>query len=90
MASTLLSAFTQEAYMRGYLIPRLGELLGTLGRGIIASSVLFAAYHADQGAGGLAGSFLFGLLYGVIFAATRRLWPLVAAHAAYNLLVSIP
>ena len=53
-------------------------------RGLLISSVIFASGHFPTG-------FFFvrytvvGLIYGGVFCFTRRLWPIVVTHAAYNL-----
>jgi membrane protease YdiL (CAAX protease family) len=51
--------------------------------------VLFAAYHAYQGAAGAAYSLTFGLAYGIAFLAIRRVWPLVIGHALYNICLEV-
>jgi len=86
VVSQLTSGFAQELVMRGYLIPRLETLLRSTGWSLLLSSVLFASYHVHQGPAGCVSSFLAGLVYGSIFAITRRVWPLALAHAAWNIL----
>jgi membrane protease YdiL (CAAX protease family) len=84
-----LGAFSEELALRGYFLPRLERLLGSSWKAVALSAVLFAGCHVYQGTAGLAGSFAFGLFYGTAFCLNRRLWPLVLAHAAHNLLLVI-
>jgi membrane protease YdiL (CAAX protease family) len=81
----LANALSEELAMRGYLIPRLQALFGRKTSAVIFSSLAFASYHIYQGPDGFVGVFMFGLLYGSVFVLTRRLWPLVLAHAAWDI-----
>ena len=74
-------AFSEEAVMRGYLIPRLERAFDSTAWAVVATSAMFASYHLYQGAAWTAWLFFFGLFYGALFAYLRRLWPLVIAHA---------
>ena len=80
-----LMAFSEEIVMRGYLIPRLESILGSTGEAVLLSALLFGLGHGYQGLHGIVGTALFGLVYGAVFAITRRLWPLVIGHAALNI-----
>jgi membrane protease YdiL (CAAX protease family) len=82
----VLGAFSEELVFRGYLIPRLERLLGSIDRAALVSTLIFAGYHVYQGVIGLVGVFLFGLVMAVFFCLTKRLWPLVVVHAAVNTL----
>lgn len=81
----IASAFYQELLMRGYLLPRLERLLGSPGNAIVATTVFFALGHISQGVYGVIGSACVGLVYGIAFSLTGRLWPVFLAHAAHNL-----
>ncbi len=81
LAMVTANAFAEELAMRGFLIDRLVRLTGRRGVALLLSSACFASYHLYQGVHGASGAFLFGLLQGLAFLWTRRLWPLVAAHA---------
>ncbi|HVR74152.1 MAG TPA: type II CAAX endopeptidase family protein, partial [Planctomycetota bacterium] len=83
----LVSAFSEEILMRAYLLPRLERLLRSSGEAVFLGALLFALGHVYQGFEGAFLAGLFGLVYGVIFLVTRRLWPLALAHAANNLYV---
>jgi membrane protease YdiL (CAAX protease family) len=83
------AGFGEETVFRGYLFERLGKLLGT-GVGakawiVLLTSALFAAAHyPDQGLAGVQQAAAFGLVFGTIFARTGRIWMLMAAHAAFD------
>lgn len=74
--------FSEELAMRGYLIPRLEQLLGSTPKSVLLSTVIFASYHLYQGIGATAMICVIGLVYGIAFCLTRRLWPVAIAHAA--------
>jgi membrane protease YdiL (CAAX protease family) len=80
------NGFSEELAMRGYLIPRLEQLLGTKWDGIFISAALFASYHIYQGIVGTVHIFLIGLILGGAFCLTRRLWPVVLVHSTVNVL----
>jgi membrane protease YdiL (CAAX protease family) len=79
------NGFAEEVVMRGYLIPRFEDLLGSPAKAVVLSSLLFGSYHLYQGFYGAGSALVIGLLFGVIFCSTRRLWPLAVAHALVNL-----
>jgi membrane protease YdiL (CAAX protease family) len=89
VVSFAVSGFLEELVTRGYLIPRLEQLLGSGLKAVLVSAVVFASYHAYQGAAGLLHTFFLGLLFGTAFLVLRRLWPLALAHAAYNILLEL-
>jgi membrane protease YdiL (CAAX protease family) len=89
-AVTLGAGFGEETMFRGYLFERLGKLLGSGGAArvaiVLVTSFLFAIAHLpDQGVAGAEQAAVTGLVFGSIFAVTRRLWMLMWAHAAFDL-----
>jgi membrane protease YdiL (CAAX protease family) len=85
------SGFGEETLFRGYLFERLGKLLGNTRVAMIAivllTSALFGlAHYPEQGWMGVAQSTIAGMVYGTAFAITGRIWPVMWAHAAFNLL----
>ncbi|MBN2581305.1 MAG: CPBP family intramembrane metalloprotease [Pirellulales bacterium] len=88
--SLAVGAFSEELVMRGYLIPRFERLLGSTGKAILLTSLLFAGYHIYQGLVPVLGHFAVGLVYAVAFCILRRLWPLWAAHLLGNLFCCLP
>jgi membrane protease YdiL (CAAX protease family) len=80
--------FAEELVMRGYLIPRFEQLFGSSVKAVVVSSLMFASYHAYQGAGGVMSAFVFGLVWGVAFCWIRRVWPIALAHAINNFVLA--
>jgi membrane protease YdiL (CAAX protease family) len=81
------SSLQQELVMRAYLIPRLERLLGSTWLALLISTALFASYHVYQGVPGTISAAAFGLVVGLAFCVSRRLWPICVAHMLHNLLV---
>lgn len=91
LATVLISAgFAEEAFYRGYLFERLGKLFGrskaALAATVLLSATVFAlAHYRDQGLPGVEQAAVTGLVFGGIFAWRRSLWPVIVAHAAFDL-----
>ncbi len=77
----ILVGTSEELFYRGYLIPRLLHLGFSPKWSLLVSSIVFALAHTYQGLGGVLSTFLLGVIFGGIFLRTRRLWPLMIAHA---------
>lgn len=83
------AGFGEETVYRGFLFERLGRLFGS-GAGakaaiVLLTSALFGAIHYPvQGVAGVEQALMTGVVFGTIFAFTRRIWPLMVAHAAYD------
>ena len=80
-----ISAFFEELLVRGYLLPRFERLLASTWASLVLTALIFGGLHLDQGIGGVVATTLAGLVYGGAFCWFRRLWPIVVAHALYNL-----
>jgi len=81
-----VGAFKQELVFRGYLIPRLRQLGSGLVPAVLVSSALFASIHFYQGGRSTGLHLVEGLLFGGLFLHSgSRLWPVVIAHALFNL-----
>jgi membrane protease YdiL (CAAX protease family) len=83
--------FNEETVFRGFAFERLGKLLGTGVRAKTAIVVLTSAWFAlvhypEQGLAGVEQASITGLVFGTIFAVTGRIWFLMVAHAAYDLM----
>jgi membrane protease YdiL (CAAX protease family) len=74
-------ALSEELLFRGYLIPSLERLLGSAWLSVLVSAAIFGAAHWSQESIIVWYAFLGGLVYGISFVWTRRLWPTVIAHA---------
>jgi len=84
------AGFGEETLFRGFLFERLGKLFGP-GRGALAATIaitttLFAlAHYHDQGWPGVEQAAMTGLVFALVFAATRQLWIPMVMHAAFDL-----
>jgi len=81
--------FGEELIWRGFLFERMKALLGASARARIVTvtltTVLFALAHlADQGWPGAVQATFTGLAFGIAYARIGRLWPVMAAHAAFD------
>lgn len=82
--------FGEETFYRGFLFERLGKLTGSGAiaktSAVLLTSALFAlAHYHDQGLAGVQQAMITGLTFGTIFAVTGSLFPLMIAHAAFDL-----
>ena len=57
---------------------------------LLATTVLFAWCHSEQGVGGVVAAGWFGLVAAALYVRLRSLWPLVAGHFAVDLLAFGP
>lgn len=86
----LMAGFGEETVFRGFMFERLGKLLGG-GRMAKISIVLFTSawfalsHYANQGWTGVEQAAITGLVFGSIFATTRRIWMIMIAHAVFDL-----
>lgn len=79
----LLTCLVEEAFFRGYLQQQLQQKFGVL-PALVTASLLFGLAHL---AGGISYALLAavaGLLYGLIYLLSGRLWLAVLAHALLN------
>jgi membrane protease YdiL (CAAX protease family) len=79
------AALVEEVIVVGYAITRLRQLGLTAAAAIGLSALLRGGYHLYQGWGGFAGNLAMGIFFGVVFARTRRTWPLIIAHFLLDL-----
>lgn len=74
------NAFGEEVVVVMWLLTRLRQLGWGLPAALAASSVLRGSYHLYQGISAGFGNIVMGLVYGIFYARTRRVWPLVIGH----------
>jgi CAAX protease family protein len=84
------AGFGEETLFRGYLFERLGKLFGASAWAkaftVLLTAVGFGlAHYSNQGLPGVQQATIVGLVFGVIFAITGRIWMLMVAHAAFDL-----
>lgn len=83
------AGFSEETVFRGFMFERLRKLFG---RGVIATTAIVlltsawfaAAHYPNQGIDGVKQAAFTGLVFGSVFAVTGRIWPLMVAHAAFD------
>ena len=80
-----LAAFGEEMVFRGYLIGRVADLAGHsrigAAAGLLVSSVFFGWAHRYLGPAGMLATGCMGALLGLLYIATRNLWPVIICHA---------
>lgn len=86
----VVAGLGEETVFRGFLFQRARTLLGdsNVARAVavVVSALIFgAAHYWTQGVPGVQQATIFGLVFGAIYVATRRLWLLIIAHAAFDL-----
>jgi membrane protease YdiL (CAAX protease family) len=80
LAVALINPVFEEVFVCGYVISSLRGRLG-VANAVNVSAAIRVAYHLYQGPIGVLGITPFALIAGVWFARTKRLAPLVLAHA---------
>ncbi|MFI8415442.1 CPBP family intramembrane glutamic endopeptidase [Serratia sp. NPDC078593] len=84
MANVFFVSLAEEALFRGYLQQRLGQWLGAY-PALIIVSLLFGAAHFSAGMLMVAFATLAGVIYGLAWMWSGRLWVPVAFHFGLNL-----
>ena len=89
IVAILGAGFGEETVFRGFLFERLGKLLGSgvyaKAAIVVVTSLLFGLIHYPvQGWAGVEQSTITGLVFGTIFALTGRIFMLMVAHAAFD------
>lgn len=87
--SACANSVAEEVLVVAYLITRLRRLGWSPHRSLFASALLRGSYHLYQGLGGGLGNLVMGLIFGWYWQRTNRLWPLVFAHAAIDIVAYI-
>ena len=84
----LLEAFQQgigeEVVVCAFVLTRLAQLGWSPSRALATESLLRGSYHLYQGFGGFVGNAVMGLVFGWWFQRTKRVWPLIIAHAVID------
>ncbi|MHA7239249.1 CPBP family intramembrane glutamic endopeptidase [Arthrobacter sp. TMS1-12-1] len=83
--SALRHAVLEEVIVVGYLFIRLRELGWSTPAIIVTSSLIRGSYHLYQGFGPFIGNVLMGVLFAWFYTRTRRVMPLVVAHALLDI-----
>lgn len=83
--------WAEETVYRGYFFERLGKLFGkgalaSVAIVLISAAVFALAHYSGQGVAGVEQAIITGTIFGAIFARTGRLWLVMWAHAAFDLM----
>ena len=70
--------------MVGYLLDRFGKFGWSVPLSVLASATLRGSYHLYQGFGPFIGNAVMGVVFAWVYTKTRRVMPLVIAHAVLN------
>ena len=81
--------FGEELIWRGFMFERLGAFLGPRAHAklviVVVTSIAFAlAHYWDQGLPGAVQATMTGLVFGATYARIRTIWPVMVAHAAFD------
>ncbi|MGD8537365.1 MAG: type II CAAX endopeptidase family protein [Candidatus Aminicenantes bacterium] len=87
--SWTVAAFGEEIVYRGYVINRVTDLIGKNRTAwlvsLFCSATLFGLIHYYQGTSGMISTGVSGLVFGILYLATKRnLWGAILAHGAYD------
>ena len=87
----IVAGFGEETVFRGWMFERLGKLFGPSVWArtfiVLLTSTWFALLHyKEQGLAGVEQAVVTGLVFGTIFAIRRRIFMLMVAHAAFDLM----
>jgi membrane protease YdiL (CAAX protease family) len=85
LTTAVTAGITEEVVVRGYAQTRLEQLRAPTAVILLLPTGLWALLHLYQGVGPAVIILCLGLAYAVFFQRTRRLWPLVIAHGAFDL-----
>ncbi len=83
------NALLEEVIMIGYLFRRWTQAGWGTWTVIVTSALIRGGYHLYQGFGGFVGNVAMGLLLGWVYTRTRRVLPLVVAHATLDVVAFV-
>jgi membrane protease YdiL (CAAX protease family) len=86
----IVAGFGEETVFRGYMFERLSKLFGNSAIKkllfVLITSILFGlAHYNNQGITGVEQATITGLVFGTIFAITKKIWFVMFAHTAFDL-----
>lgn len=87
--SALRHAVVEEVIVVGYLLDRLGKFGWSVPLAIFTTSMLRGSYHLYQGFGPFVGNAVMGVLFAWLYTKTKRVMPLVIAHALLNIVAFV-
>ncbi|MFF1385755.1 CPBP family intramembrane glutamic endopeptidase [Arthrobacter sp. NPDC058288] len=87
--SAVRHGIVEEVIVVGYLLDRLGKFGWSMPLAIFASSMLRGSYHLYQGFGPFIGNAVMGVVFAWVYTKTRRVMPLVIAHALLDVVAFV-
>jgi membrane protease YdiL (CAAX protease family) len=87
--SAIRHGIVEEVIVVGYLLDRLGKFGWGMPLAIFASSMLRGSYHLYQGFGPFIGNAIMGVIFALVYTKTRRVMPLVIAHALLDIVAFV-
>ncbi|MDR6985712.1 membrane protease YdiL (CAAX protease family) [Paenarthrobacter nitroguajacolicus] len=87
--SAIRHAIVEEVIVVGYLLDRFGKFGWSMPVAIVVSAVLRGSYHLYQGFGPFIGNVVMGLVFAWIYTKTKRVMPLVIAHALLDIVAFV-
>lgn len=87
--SAIRHGIVEEVIVVGYLLDRFGKFGWSMPLAIFASSMLRGSYHLYQGFGPFIGNAVMGVIFALIYTRTRRVMPLVIAHALLDIVAFV-
>ncbi|MET4541983.1 membrane protease YdiL (CAAX protease family) [Arthrobacter bambusae] len=87
--SAMRHAIVEEVIVVGYLMDRFGKFGWSMPVAIVVSAVLRGSYHLYQGFGPFIGNVVMGLVFAWIYTKTKRVMPLVIAHALLDIVAFV-
>ena len=87
--SAVRHAVVEEVIVVGYLLNRFGAFGWGVPLAIFASSMLRGSYHLYQGFGPFIGNAVMGVVFAWLYTKTRRVMPLVVAHALLDIVAFV-
>jgi uncharacterized protein len=87
--SAVRHGVVEEVIVVGYLLDRLGKFGWSMPVAIFTSSMLRGSYHLYQGFGPFIGNAVMGAVFAWVYTKTRRVMPLVVAHALLDIVAFV-
>ncbi|MFE4195363.1 CPBP family intramembrane glutamic endopeptidase [Paenarthrobacter sp. NPDC056912] len=87
--SAVRHAIVEEVIVVGYLLDRFGKFGWSTPVAIVVSALLRGSYHLYQGFGPFIGNVVMGLIFAWIYTKTKRVMPLVIAHATLDIVAFV-
>ncbi|MEC3851052.1 type II CAAX endopeptidase family protein [Paenarthrobacter ureafaciens] len=87
--SAIRHGIVEEVIVVGYLLDRFGKFGWSTAAAIVVSALLRGSYHLYQGFGPFIGNVVMGLVFAWLYTKTKRVMPLVIAHALLDIVAFV-